>query len=132
MSPARPALPIMREIDMYNRQVIASLLWRIALNGMLLIPDEVTLPVSPGYEDAVDPFMAELIDIMRAAIKNPGAPSSAAPMPLRIPAEFIDKVKHLTFATPLDERLFEQRNQEIGRASCRERGRTARGGERQQ
>lgn len=115
MSPARPALPIMREIDMYNRQVIASLLSRIALNGMLLIPDEVTLPVSPGYEDAVDPFMAELIDIMRAAIKNPGAPSSAAPMPLRIPAEFIDKVKHLTFATPLDERLFEQRNQALAR-----------------
>jgi hypothetical protein len=115
MSPARPALPIMREIDMYNRQVIASLLSRIALNGMLLIPDEVVLPASSGYEEAVDPFMAELIDIMRAAIKNPGAPSSAVPMPVRIPAEYIEKVKHLTFATPLDERLFEQRNQALSR-----------------
>lgn len=115
MSPARPALPIMREIDMYNRQVIATLLSRIALNGILLIPDEVILPASPGYEDAVDPFMAELIDIMRVAIKNPGAPSSAAPMPLRVPAEFIEKFKHLTFATPLDERLFEQRQQALSR-----------------
>lgn len=115
MSPARPALPIMREIDMYNRQVIASLLSRIALNGFLLIPDEVTLPASPGYEDEVDPFMAELLDIMRAAIKNPGAPSSAAPVPLRIPAEYIEKVKHLTIGTPLDERLFEQRNQALSR-----------------
>lgn len=115
MSPARPALPIMREIDMYNRQVIAALLSRIALNGILLIPDEIVLPASPGYEEASEPFMAELIDIMRAAIKNPGAPSSAAPMPLRIPAEYIEKVKHLTFATPLDERLFEQRNQALNR-----------------
>jgi len=115
MSPARPALPIMREIDMYNRQVVAALLSRIALNGMLLIPDEVVLPASPGYEEAVDPFMAELIDIMRAAIKNPGAPSSAAPMPMRVPSEFIEKIKHLTFATPLDERLFEQRNQALTR-----------------
>lgn len=115
MSPARPALPIMREIDMYNRQVIATLLSRIALNGILLIPDEIVLPASSGYEDAVDPFMAELIDIMRNAIKNPGAPSSAAPMPLRIPSEFIEKVKHMTFATPLDERLFEQRNQALSR-----------------
>lgn len=115
MSPARAALPIMREIDMYNRQVIAALLSRVALNGMLLIPDEVTLPTSPEYEDATDPFMAELLDIMRAAIKNPGAPSSAAPLPLRIPAEFIDKVKHLTFATPLDDKLFEYRAQALRR-----------------
>lgn len=115
MSPAKAALPIMREIDMYNRQIIAVLLSRIALNGMLLIPDEIMLPVNPAYEDAADPFMAELIDIMRAAIKNPGAPASAAPLPLRIPAELIDKVKHLTFATPLDNKIFESRGAAIRR-----------------
>lgn len=115
MSPARAALPIMREIDMYNRQVIASLLSRIALNGVLLIPDEVVLPASPQYENEVDPFMAELIDIMRTAVQSPGSPASAAPVPLRIPAEFIDKVTHLKFATPLDERLFEQRSQALTR-----------------
>jgi hypothetical protein len=115
MSPARAALPIMREIDMYNRQVIATLLSRVALNGLLLIPDEVTFPVNPAYEEAADPFFAELIDLMRAAIKNPGAPSSAAPMPLRIPADLIEKFRHLTFATPLDEKLFEARGQAIRR-----------------
>ncbi len=118
MSPAKAALPIMREVDMYNRQVMASLLSRVALNGFLLIPDEVTLPINPAYEEAADPFIAELIDLMRAAIKNPGAPSSAAPMPLRIPAEFIDKVKHLTFATALDQKLFEAREQAIRRLAA--------------
>lgn len=115
MSPARAALPIMREVDMYNRQVMATLVSRVAMNGMLLIPDEVVLPVNPQYEEEVDPFFAELIDIMRAAIKNPGAPSSAAPIPLRIPAELIDKIKHLIFATPLDNKLFEAREQTLRR-----------------
>lgn len=115
MSPARAALPIMREVDMYNRQVMATLVSRVAMNGMLLIPEEVVLPVNPQYEEEVDPFFAELIDIMRSAIKNPGAPSSAAPIPLRIPAELIDKIKHLIFATPLDEKLFEARGQALRR-----------------
>lgn len=115
MSPARAALAIMREVDMYNRQVMATLVSRVAMNGMLLIPEEVSFPVNPAYEEEVDPFFAELIDIMRAAIKNPGAPSSAAPIPLRIPAELIDKIKHLIFATPLDEKLFEARGQALRR-----------------
>lgn len=114
-SPAKAALPIMREIDMYNRYIIATLISRVALNGMLLIPDEVTLPSSPGYEESADPFVAELIDIMRSAIKNPGSPASAAPLPLRIPAEYIEKFKHLTFATPLDQKIFEHREQAIRR-----------------
>lgn len=118
MSPAKAALAIMREIDMYNRQVIATLLSRVALNGFLLIPEEATLPVNPAYEEAADPFFAELIDLMRTAIKNPGAPASAAPMPLRIPAELIDKFRHLTFATPLDQKLFDAREQAIRRLAA--------------
>jgi len=115
ISPAKAALSIMREIDMYNRQIIASLVSRVALNGMLFIPDEVTFPVNPAYQNAGDPFVAELVDIMRAAIKNPGSPASAAPLPLRVPAEYIEKFRHLTFATPLDEKLFQYREQALRR-----------------
>jgi len=115
MSPAKAALPIMREIDMYNRHIVATLVSRVALNGLLLVPDEVTLPASPQYADAVDPFMAELIDVMINAIKNPGSPAAAAPLPLKIPAEFIEKFKHLTFATPLDQKIFENREAALRR-----------------
>lgn len=115
MSAGKAALPIMREIDMYNRYIIASLLSRVALNGLLMIPDEVTLPVNPQYENSAEPFIAELIDIMRAGIKNPGSPSSAAPVPLRVPAEYIEKFKHFTFSTPIDERIFEHRAQALRR-----------------
>ena len=115
ISPAKPALPIMREIDMYNRHIVATLVSRVALNGLMLIPDEVTLPANPQYEDAADPFMAELIDVMMAAIKNPGSPAAAAPLPLRVPAELVEKFKHFTFATPLDQRIYENRTQALGR-----------------
>jgi hypothetical protein len=115
MSPAKAALPIMREIDMYNRYIIATLVSRVALNGIMMIPDEVTFPVNPMYEDSADPFIAEMIDIMRSAIKNPGSPAAAAPMPMRIPAEMIEKFKHFTFATPLDQRIFEHREQALRR-----------------
>jgi len=114
-SPARAALPIMREIDMYNRHIMASLISRVALNGFLLIPDEVTLPANPLYQDATDPFMAEVIDLMRAAIKNPGSPIAAAPMPLQVPAALVDKFKHLTFATPVDEKIWLARDGAIKR-----------------
>lgn len=109
MSPTRAALPILREIDMYNRHIIASLISRVALNGILLIPEEVTLPVNERYENATDPFMAELIDIMRNAIKNPGSPAAAAPLPLRVPGEQVERFKHLTFATPLDDKIWTAR-----------------------
>lgn len=115
MSPAKAALPIMREIDMYNRHVIASLVSRLAMNGMLLIPDEVALPASSKYENASDPFIAEMLDIMMSAIKNPGSPAAAAPMPVRIPAEFINSFKHLTFATALDGTVMESRKDALRR-----------------
>ena len=118
MSPARAALSIMREIDMYNRHIVASLVSRIAMNGMLFIPNEVVLPASPQYENASDPFVAEMLDIMIAAIKNPGSPASAAPMPVRVPAEMIDRFKHLTFASALDGNIFDARNQAIRRLAA--------------
>ena len=117
-SPAKAALPTMREIDMYNRYIMATLVSRVALNGVWLIPNEVILPVNPAYEDQQDPFFAELLDIMRAVIKNPGSPASAAPLPLRVPAELIDKFKHLTFATPLDDQIFEARTGAITRLAA--------------
>lgn len=118
ISPAKPAIPIMREIDMYNRHIIASLVSRVAMNGMLLIPDEVTLPASPQYQDAVDPFVAEMLDIMMATIKNPGSPAAAVPMPVKIPSEYIEKFKHLTFATGLDAKVFEARAEAIKRLAA--------------
>jgi hypothetical protein len=117
-SPSEAALPIMREIDMYNRYIISVLLSRVASNGILLIPKEVTFPVKPQFKDTADPFMAEWIDIASRAIKNPGSAAAALPMPLTIPAQYIEMFKHLTFATEMGDKVLEDRALAIDRLAA--------------
>jgi hypothetical protein len=106
---ARPAITTLREIDLYNRHIIATLLSRLVFNGFLFIPQEVTFPVNPQFKDAPDPFIAELIAIASRGIRDPGSPASAIPVPLRVPAEFIEKFKHLIIATGIDPKVIEAR-----------------------
>jgi len=114
-SPCEAALPIMREIDMYNRYIIAILLSRLAMNGLLLIPSEVTFPVKEQFKNSADPFIAELIDIASRSIQNPGTASAAIPLPLKVPAELIEKFRHLTFESKIGDRVLEDRNRALTR-----------------
>lgn len=104
------ALSIMREVDYWNRYIIAILLSRLAMNGILLIPQEATFPVDERFKDAADPFLAKLVDTASKAIKNPGTAAAAIPIPLKVPKEYIDSFKHLTFATQVEEKVQEHRN----------------------
>lgn len=106
---ARPAITTLREIDLYNRHIIATLLSRLVFNGILFIPSEVTFPVNPQFKDAPDPFIAEIVAIASRGIRDPGSPASAIPLPLRVPAEFIDKFVHLIIATGIDPKVIEAR-----------------------
>lgn len=114
-SPVQAALPILREVDYWNRYIIAILLSRLAMNGVWLIPQEASFPVDPRFKDAADPFVAKLIDTASKAIKNPGSAAAAIPIPLRVPKDLIDSFKHLTFNTKIDERLEEHRQAALTR-----------------
>jgi hypothetical protein len=114
-SPVLGALPIMREIDMYNRYIMAVLLSRVVNNGILLVPSEVTLPSLPQFKDAADPFMAQFIDAGQRAIKNPGTAGAAFPFPLKVPAQFIESFKHLTFATEMGDKVLDDRDKALNR-----------------
>lgn len=114
-SSARSAIPIMREIDLYNRRIIATMVSRLAMNGVLLIPQEGAIDVPTQYQDSPDPFVQMLIDIASNNIKNPGGASASIPIPIRFPSEFIEKWKHLTFGDGVDEPLLKARDSAIGR-----------------
>lgn len=114
-SAALPALPILREIDLYNRRIIADLISRLASNGLLIIPQEATFPVNPAFKDAPDPFVAELIDIASKGIKNPGSASAAIPIPIKVPAELVEKFVHLTFAAAFDSGILDARDRALKR-----------------
>lgn len=117
-STTRACLIHLREIDFYNRKIIAQLLSRLASNGFLLIPEEVTFPVNPQFAEAPDPFIAELISIASQAIKNPGTASAALPIPLRVKSEYIEAFKHLTFANEIPESDLANRERAIHRLAA--------------
>jgi hypothetical protein len=106
-SPARGAMRIMQLIDMLERRIMAQTVSRLAMNGFLLYPSEVTFPINPDFKDEADPFTAELLDIAGKAIENPGSALAAMPLPLKVPKEYIESFKRLEFANAFDERLME-------------------------
>lgn len=118
-SPARSAQSIMQELDLVNRHILAQYLSRLASAGVFVLPDEVTFPVREEFQDAEDPFMAEWIEIAAEAIRTPGTASAVIPIPMRVPAEFVEKVQHVDFTLKLDEKIIEKRDSAITRLASK-------------
>jgi hypothetical protein len=114
-SPARAARATMRELELVNRHIVAQYLSRLASAGVVIFPDEVTFPVREEFADAPDPFMAEWIEIAAEAIRTPGTAAATIPLPLKLPGEWIEKVKHVDFTLKIDEKIIEKRESAIKR-----------------
>jgi hypothetical protein len=114
-SAARAAIPVMRRIELLDRRIIATLVSRLAMNGLLLIPQEYTINTPAAYQDAADPFVAMLIDIAGKNIREPGAATASIPIPIKFAGDGIEKWKHLTFGDGVDKDLIEEREKELGR-----------------
>lgn len=114
-SPARAARKSMRELELVNRHIQAGYLSRLASAGVLFLPDEITFPVREEFEDEADPFVREWIEIAAEAIKTPGTAAAIVPIPMRLPADIIDKIKHIDFTLKMDEKIIEKRESVIKR-----------------
>lgn len=114
-SPARAARSTMRELELVNRHIVAQYLSRLASAGVVLFPEEITFPVREEFADAADPFMAEWIEIASEAIRTPGTAAGVVPIPMKLPGEWIDKVKHVDFTLRIDEKIIEKRDSAIKR-----------------
>lgn len=114
-SSARAARSTMRELELVNRHIVAQYLSRLASAGVWLVPDEITFPVREEFADAPDPFMAEWIEIASEAIRTPGTAAGVVPLPIKVPAEYVDKIKHLDFTLKIDEKIIEKRDSAIKR-----------------
>jgi hypothetical protein len=109
-SPAKAARSAMRELELSNRHIQAQYLSRLASAGIIVFPDEITFPVRPEFQDAPDPFVREWIETASEAINTPGTAASIVPIPMRVPGEYIDKIKHIDFTLKLDEKIIEKRD----------------------
>jgi hypothetical protein len=114
-SSAQAAVPIMRRIYLIDSRIVAMMVSRLAMNGLMLIPQEGTFSVPDQYKQAPDPFVAMLIDIASKNIANPGQASAGIPIPVRFTADLIEKWKILKADDPLDEWLLKERTDELGR-----------------
>jgi hypothetical protein len=108
-------LTTLREIDLINRAIIATLLSRIAFNGILFIPTEATFAVNPQFKESPDPFIAEMLHFAQRGIKDPGSPGAAIPFPVRMSGAHIDQVKHLLISAGLDPKIIDAREAAVTR-----------------
>lgn len=123
-SPVRPAIPILRELEGLTKRVAATIDSRLGGNGVLVMPKETsfTSPLT-GVEQTsldpndpmADPFMSNFIEVTLASVQDQGSAASRVPIFLRVPADMVDKVQHITFDSPLDEQALELRDECIRR-----------------
>lgn len=109
-SPAKAARGAMRELELVNRHIQAQYLSRLASAGIIIFPDEITFPVSEEYQDEPDPFVREWIETAKKAIETPGTAAAVVPIPIRVPGEYIDRIKHVDFTMKIDEKIIEKRD----------------------
>jgi hypothetical protein len=114
-SPARSARPIMRELELVNRHITAEYLSRLAMAGLLILPEEASFPVREEFQDEPDSLSLEFVEIAAESIKEPGHASSIVPLLIRVPSEVAEKIRHIDFTLQLDEKIIERRNSVIER-----------------
>lgn len=120
-SAARGSLGVLREIKGYDDHIKATLLSRLAGSGLLGIPEGMTLPASiadeePGEDGGqIDPFMLYMMEIMGLAIGDRESAAALVPILLRGEAEDIAAMRHITFATPFDQKVADNREKAVGR-----------------
>lgn len=113
-SSTRAALPIMRRLELLNRRVDAQTQSRLASNGLYWVPSEITFPQNPEKPD-VDPFVENFMETQTAAIKTPGSAAASIPSVARAPGDWIEKIRHDTFTSEVDDELQAKRELEIRR-----------------
>lgn len=118
-SPARAALSSLRELRRIAQYIDATLVSRLAGAGILLLPTEgISYPAHKPTDDSPAPtFITEVVDVMMDAVKRPGTASALVPIPITIPSEFLDKVKHLDFSTELSEKVLDMRESALRQAA---------------
>lgn len=134
-SALRAALPICREIIRMTQNIEGAGKSRQAGNGLLIIPEEISMPTSYAPTAAPDPDAPELpaappppvqsvsaadlqsaiMTTMGTAIKDPTSAEALVPIVLQVSGEYVDKVRHLTFANEVMATSVETREKAVKR-----------------
>lgn len=108
-SPTRACLPALRELVTTSARINADLESRLAGAGILVMPASATVARQgqadngdDGEQLVDDADYATLIEAMVTPISDRDSASAVVPILVRVDDSAVDKVKHISFATPLD------------------------------
>ena len=105
-SPLRPVLDIADELVVLTAAVNATATTRI-LNGMLLIPTQVSPPPPEGPDEDPEqsPFLQMFTDHIRATMENAGSAEAKAPFVLEADYDYLDQVRWMQMHDPTSDYL---------------------------
>lgn len=118
-SAARPALPILREIEMSSQNIASKLQSRLFQNGILPVPSEMDFPREQD-QSLGDAFADILLQTAEAALKNPGTAAAQVPLIVPMPAELISAWQDgfIDLSTAFDGAVSELRKDALGRLAA--------------
>lgn len=124
ISPARSVLSDLRQLRKLTDYLSAQLDSRLAGAGILLMPDNMSLPPAPTKEgeapavksaNNAQELMTILMEAMSKSLTNRDHASSMVPIVVTASAEAIQHVQHMTFWSELDAHATDLRKEVIGR-----------------
>lgn len=112
-SSAKALLPVLRELAALSAMVSATVKSRLASAGILWIPEEITLPAAINQTQQNGPsqtanagvanqWLDLITESMVTPIRDPDSASAVVPMVSLAKAEYIEKIKHMSFGRDLD------------------------------
>jgi len=118
-SPTRASLPVLRELFGLTQHVSAQIDSRLAGAGLLVIStsaDAELKRIAGIPENSPRSLLMEALQVtMQTPIKDRSNASALVPLTLTVPDEVVDKIKHITFSTPLDKETPKLRDEAIRR-----------------
>lgn len=115
-APVRAVLPVARELLSLTKYVSAQVDSRLAGAGLLLLPEGIESAMPRTGDEPDDyTFADELTDYMVVPIKDRDSAASVVPFMATVDPQLVDKIKHITFDSPLDPHMHERRQEAIVR-----------------
>nr|WTA71323.1 hypothetical protein OHB51_35605 [Micromonospora sp. NBC_00855] len=123
---AKAVLPVARELRGLTEHVSAQIDSRLAGAGILAVPQEVevmrgqgnpdtALDDEAGGDEDLDPFVADLMEMMLTPIRDRASAAAVVPLVIKVPGEYVDKIRHIKLYEPLDPKGKELREEAIRR-----------------
>ncbi len=121
-SPYRSMMGVAEDVVLAMREQQAAARSRVAANGILLLPDSLSLVRARDEDDEygddsvmADSFMADFTEAMLAPIRDDGDAQAVVPIVLRGAIEDLDKVRHVVLQRADAEKLIARQDAALRR-----------------